>query len=64
MKLYAETSHEIKLRAAPKNGDAYEASMFIKPHITVDCPALWEWLKEKLNIGEVEENGGRVKGGK
>lgn len=53
MKLHAETSHEIKFRAEPKDdGRAWEASAFIKPHITINCPELWEWIKEKLNIEE------------
>lgn len=59
MKLHLKTSHKISLRATPENGDAYEASMFIKPYVTIDCPALWDWLKEKLNIRESENESTR-----
>jgi hypothetical protein len=48
MKLRLETSHEIKLRATPENGDTWEASAFIQPHIQVNCPALWDWLKDRF----------------
>lgn len=55
MKIHIETSHEIKFRAAPENGDSYQASVFIKPFITIDCSALWEGLKERLNIQEQQD---------